>query len=84
MKITQETFDSVCNALMQAGYVIFPRVLTQEMINDSYWDVHNEDIIGTWSSLLEAAEFDSVIILQKINDLSVIGNIVKDHEELHK
>lgn len=52
----KENAARILDGIRQAGYVCVPRIPTKDMVYAAYYDVHDEDAIGTWSSMIEAAE----------------------------
>jgi len=45
---------SVLEALAAAGWVVVPRVPTEDMLEAAFWSAHAEDAEGVWSQMIGA------------------------------
>ena len=54
--MAQAVTDDILMAIRQAGYVIVPEVPTKEMLDEGWYEAHDENALGTWTSMIAAYE----------------------------
>jgi hypothetical protein len=54
--MAQAIGDDILRTIREAGYVVVPKVPSKKMLDEGWYEAHDENAAGVWRDMIEAYE----------------------------